>query len=300
VPHAVRILAPAKVNLLLRVLGRRADGFHELETLFQAIGLYDELTLEVTDRPGVALEVEGADLGPVDENLAARAARLFMERVVPRGGVRIGLRKAIPAGAGLGGGSSDAAATLRGLEMLFGRALPQSERHDLAARLGSDVPFFLGPGGYALAGGRGERLQPLAPLPGAEVVLGLPPVTVATGPAYGLLASARAAGATAPPAPVLGREAPGDWNRVAEVAANDFEEVVCAAHSEVARALAAVRAGNPVLSMLSGSGGAVFAVHATHEAARAAIAQARRSAPASRFVVVPTLDRIPDPRPVGP
>ena len=155
-PAAMRLEAPAKVNLLLRVLGLRADGFHDLDTLFQAVGLCDEVVVALSGG-GIELAVEGPDVGPVEENLAYRAAKAFLdaEGAAARVGVDILLRKRIPAGAGLGGGSSDAAAVLRCLDALRARPFPRSKLVRIGAALGSDVPFFLGDGALARGRGRG-------------------------------------------------------------------------------------------------------------------------------------------------
>lgn len=293
---AVEVAAPAKVNLLLRVLDRRADGFHELETLFQAIDFGDRLTLARSETPGVELEVVGAELGPAADNLVVRAARAFLDRWAPGGGVRVTLEKRVPAGAGLGGGSSDAGATLRALPGLFGVDVAGDELHPLASELGSDVPFFLGPSGYAVATGRGERTRGLPPLPEAWLVVGLPPVHVATGPAFGALAEARRGGPA--PRPVLGASPPpSTWSEVARLASNDFESGVVERYPEVGRALDALRQGEPELALLSGSGGAVFAVHRARPRAEAAADQARAHAPSSRFVVARTLGLLPPPEP---
>jgi 4-diphosphocytidyl-2-C-methyl-D-erythritol kinase len=133
--------APGKVNLVLRVLGRRSDGYHEIATLFQAIDLCDNVRVSVDpDASGVDLALEGPDLGPLEENLAYRAAERFCDRYGVEAGVRIELLKRIPAGGGLGGGSSDAAAVLRLLSALTGHG---EGLQALAADLGSDVPFFV-------------------------------------------------------------------------------------------------------------------------------------------------------------
>jgi 4-diphosphocytidyl-2-C-methyl-D-erythritol kinase len=152
--------APAKLNLGLEVIGRRDDGFHEIATIFVAIDLYDRVTLS----PAGDLEISGDDdsLGG-EENLALRALRLLRDETNHPGGARIHLRKRIPAAAGLGGASSDAAATLRGGQQLWNLELSDANLHDLAAQLGSDIPFFLR-GGCATGRGRGDILEPL-PLP---------------------------------------------------------------------------------------------------------------------------------------
>lgn len=269
---AARLSAPAKVNLFLRVLERRSDGYHELDTLFQAVDLCDEL-LVTRGGSDVLLSVEGADLGPAEDNLAVRAARAFLQRIgSPRDGVRIRLRKRVPAGAGLGGGSSDAAAVLRCLNTLWGRPLDRPVLAELGAALGSDVPFFLGDGPLARGRGRGELLQAQPPLPVRDLVLVLPPVEVATGPAYAALARHREANpveahaAAWPPGGLSG------WNDVAERAVNDFEAVVPAAHPSVAASLEALRRAGASPALLSGSGAACFGVFPDEARARATAA----------------------------
>ncbi|MSQ40280.1 MAG: 4-(cytidine 5'-diphospho)-2-C-methyl-D-erythritol kinase [Dehalococcoidia bacterium] len=168
--------AYAKVNLTLEVLGERTDGYHDVATVLQPVDLSDTLTFE----PALSLSLECSlpEL-PMEANLVYRAARLLQEETGQKAGARIRLEKGIPVAAGLGGGSSDAAATLRGLNQLWGLGLEASQLHELAARLGSDVPFFLY-GGTALVEGRGERLTPL-PTPQGDlgVVLLHPPITLA-------------------------------------------------------------------------------------------------------------------------
>lgn len=304
-PRSVTLAAPAKVNLFLKILHRRDDGFHELETLFQAVELCDRVTVARAGT-GVALEVDGPDLGPLEENLAHRAARAFLHRVGARGGegVRIRLEKRIPAGAGLGGGSSDAAAVLRCLNALWGMgepgggALPPESLAALGAELGSDVPFFLGGSTLALGTGRGEILLPLHPLPSAHLVLVLPPAHVATGPAYGALAQSRE---LQPPPP---RDAwdPASlargWDGLAHAAVNDFETVVPDAHASVAASLQALREAGGAPVLLSGSGGACFGHFADGARAAAAAERVARSLgwPA---LAVRTLVQWPAPEVVG-
>lgn len=276
-PGVVTLAAPAKVNLFLKILHRRSDGFHELETLFQAVDLCDRVTV-AREGSEVALQVAGPDLGPLEENLAHRAARAFLHRIgAGRGeGVRVRLEKRIPAGAGLGGGSSDAAAVLRCMNALWGTdepgggAIPVESLAALGAELGSDVPFFLGGSTLALGTGRGEILRPLPPLPSAHLVLVLPPAHVATGPAYGALAHSRE---HEPPPPWEAwdpESLAGGWGAVADVAVNDFESVVPGAHPEVAASLQALRGAGGAPVLLSGSGGACFALFADRTRAAAA------------------------------
>src|SRR6185503_17750163 len=155
--------SPCKVNLLLNILGRRADGFHELETVMHPVNVCDRLSFERGGR-GVALTCSDASLPTDSGNLVHRAATAFLEAAQINDGVRVYLEKRIPVAAGLGGGSGNAATTLLGLNELFGSPLSAGQLQELAARLGSDVPFFL-QDQPALATGRGERIQPLAPFP---------------------------------------------------------------------------------------------------------------------------------------
>lgn len=308
----ITVEAPAKVNLVLRVLDRdAATGFHDLETVFQAVDLTDRVVLETDASPpgppdAVELDVVGADLGPPERNLVSRAARAFFDRSrsspgigagEPEDTLRIRLEKRIPAGAGLGGGSSDAAATLRALNLLYGEPLGRPAMHEVAASLGSDVPFFLCGSATAVGWGRGDRLRALPPLPSAPTLIVLPGVHVATAEAYRALAEARASGG----AP---RRRPGrvgltelrrlDWDRVAREAGNDFEGVVPARHPPVARALEAVRSTAPRLALLSGSGSAVFGVYRDRAAATAA-REALETAEVGEVRETRTLERMPTP-----
>ncbi|MBM3832967.1 MAG: 4-(cytidine 5'-diphospho)-2-C-methyl-D-erythritol kinase [Verrucomicrobia bacterium] len=182
--------SPCKVNLLLNILGKRSDGFHELETLMQPVRVCDHLQFSRLDREGVELTCDNPTL-PIDStNLVHRAATAFFQAASLRGGVRIHLQKRVPLAAGLGGGSSNAANTLLGLNELFGFPLAADRLTSAAASLGSDVPFFLQPCA-ALATGRGERIVPLDALPalhGAFILLIYPGFGISTAWAYGQLA----------------------------------------------------------------------------------------------------------------
>ncbi|KPK00745.1 MAG: hypothetical protein AMS20_15040, partial [Gemmatimonas sp. SG8_28] len=153
----VTVQAHAKVNLFLRVLARESSGFHSLETLFALLELHDTLTVE-RQSEGITIDVEGADTGPPEQNLAYRAAELVLDATGRRFGVRIRLIKRIPVQAGLGGGSSDGAAALHAANALADNAVPRPEILQFAARLGSDVPFLASGAALALGWGRGERL----------------------------------------------------------------------------------------------------------------------------------------------
>lgn len=270
--------APAKVNFLLRVLGKRPDGYHDIETLFQAVSLQDILTVELTDGSGVTLEVTGADLGPPESNLAYLAARAVLDAAGSRRGFHIHLDKHIPAGAGLGGGSSDAATTLRCTNALLDESLDRGELADIAATLGSDVPFFMGESTFALGTGRGEILRALPALPEAHLVLVLPPVHVETRWAYRALAQRRRA---EPDASGFesGVDVPRDWRGIASLATNDFQELVASSHPEVARSLAGLREEGASPALMSGSGSACLGVFADGSAAARAARSLSRSLP---------------------
>lgn len=292
--------APAKVNLFLRILDKRADGFHEVETLFQAVSLSDEVRVtlgQVAGAPvGIELHVDGPDLGPAEANLAYRAAEAFLTLSGLSEAVRIDLVKRIPAGAGLGGGSSDAAAVLKCLAALTGHADADSLRA-VAADLGSDVPFFLGSSALARGRGRGEVLTEVAPLPEASLVLALPDVHVATGGAYAALGASRAKGpgAVRDPGARTPADVPGSWDDVAVVAHNDFETLLASEHSDIADSLEGLRSRGARFALLSGSGAASFGLFGGDGEAGSAARwlEARYGFP---FVGVRTLRTLPAPR----
>jgi 4-diphosphocytidyl-2-C-methyl-D-erythritol kinase len=187
--NGVRVLCPAKINLTLEILGKRPDGYHELRTLFQAVGLYDELTIRPAEED--SLTVTGLPGAPTDErNLCVQAARLWREEAIRTAPVAIELHKRIPLQAGLGGGSSDAAGVLAGMEALAGGGGHGTGRptrlRAMAARLGSDVAFFLR-GGAMIGSGRGEVLEAAQGLGQGAFVLAKPEVAVSTAEAYGLI-----------------------------------------------------------------------------------------------------------------
>ena len=289
-PAAVRVDAPAKVNLALRVLGTRPDGYHELETIFQALDLCDRVEIR-REGTGLELAVTGEDAGPNADNLAMRAARAYLaDAGLPATtGLRISLTKSIPARAGLGGGSSDAAATLKALDRLFDGIVPPARLAAIAAGLGSDVPFFLAPTPLAIARGRGERLEPLATLPGIAGVVVMPDAAVATADAYRELDARRASAGSPPHTGTLGPLRA--WDHAAALAANDFEDAVTGSRPEIAQALAALRATGPIVALLCGSGAACFALYRSEGAADEA---AREVAHTGRVLRVRTLAAWPE------
>ena len=265
----LRMDAPAKVNLRLRILARETSGYHSLETIFCAVSLSDTLWLRRAPS-GIHLQVEGGvETGPPERNLVVRAAERFLRELAARTGLEIRLRKRIPAEAGLGGGSSDAAACLRLLNALFDGAFPRPRLVQMGAELGSDVPFFLCGSPLALGWGRGERLLALPPLPVRPVLLVHPGVPISTADAFRRIAEQRTA-ASGPEAWNAELSAVQSWNGAASLATNDFEPFARQRIPEIAGAIAAMHETGADIALLSGSGSAAFGVFRTQEDADAA------------------------------
>ncbi len=260
----VRSAAHAKLNLLLRILAREAPaGYHQIETAFALLELADELVVTRTAAGEVSVRVNGPDLGPPEQNLAVRAARAVLEATGHTFGVAIELTKRIPVQAGLGGGSSDAAAALHAVNALAGNAVPRHELLHFATRLGADVAFFASGAPAALAWGRGERLfrLPAPPAAPALVALALPPVAVATPDAYGWWDEMHPEPAPRGPL-LLDADAFTGWGSIGRLGGNDFEIPVFGKHPPL-RALYERLAGtHPNWVRLCGSGSAVAAVYA--------------------------------------
>ena len=262
-PGRVRISAHAKLNLFLRILARESGGYHQIETAFALLELADELTVSRTPAEGgVALTVHGPDLGPVDDNLAVRAARAVLDATGHTFGVAIELTKRIPVRAGLGGGSSDAAATLHAVNALAGDAVPRPELLHCAARLGADVAFFASGAPAAVAWGRGERLFRLTPPPAAPALLALPPVGVATPDAYRWWDQLHPEPPVHGPV-VLAGDAFTTWGSVGRLGGNDFEIPVFGKHPPLRALFERLAATHPYWVRLCGSGSAVAAVYAS-------------------------------------
>jgi len=243
--------APGKLNLMLRVVGRRADGYHLLQTVLRFIDYGDTLRFRVREDGVIARANEVAGV-PAGDDLAIRAARLLKQAAGTRFGADITLEKRLPLGGGLGGGSSDAATTLLALNRLWGTALSRERLLELAAALGADVPAFVF-GENALAEGIGERLTPLHLAPAWYLVL-VPPVAVPTARIFAH--------------PELKRDSKAiKIQRFSvEQAGNDLEPIVCREYPEVARHLAWLKQRAP--AWVTGSGSCVFAAFATEAAAR--------------------------------
>lgn len=268
----VSIRAHAKINLDLRVLGMRPDGFHELRTVFQALTLHD--TLECIPREGpFAIECDTAGV-PLDAtNLVWRAADALWRALRRAGAARdamVRLHKRIPLQAGLGGGSADAAAALMGLSRAWGVPLRPNQLTDVAGTLGSDVPFFLS-GGTALGLGRGDEIYPLADLPRHWVVLLIPGFGVSTSDAYGWYAAER--GLARGPSVHEPQHVPGPWPSRAAQMINDLEAPIARRHPEIDQMKTALRRAGALAAAMSGSGSTVFGLFQKRRDALAAVAR---------------------------
>ena len=249
--------AHAKINLTLEVLGKRPDGYHEVAMIMQSVSLHDTVTLSLRDS-GISLACDRPDLPCDSGNLAFRAADLLRREVGVARGVQIELTKRIPLAAGLAGGSTDAAAVLKGLNRLWQLALPAAELERLAARLGSDVPFCL-QGGTSLATGRGEILTALPDFAGQGVVLANPPLAVSTAWVYGNYR--RPTGDRRRDIHVLRRSIEQqDFLAVADTLFNDLETVTVPAYPQVADIKAQLLQAGAAGVLMSGSGPTVFAL----------------------------------------
>jgi 4-diphosphocytidyl-2-C-methyl-D-erythritol kinase len=264
----VEVLAPAKLNLFLEIHGRRADGYHDLESLMVTVDLYDTLTF-VDDPSGrITLRCDDATLPNGDDNLVVRAAKAVKVAVGCDRGVSIELKKAIPAQAGLAGGSSDAAATLTALDLLWDLRMPSGQLDALAGSIGSDVAFFRH-GPTAVCRGRGEQVEP-RPIPRSlTFVLVCPPFGVSTADVYRQLTPPER---PRPIGPFLEALAGGDTRIIGASLFNRLQpiaETLCPALNEVRDALASV--GSDLDGhLMSGSGSAYFGLARDHAAARSA------------------------------
>lgn len=272
----ITVRAPAKINWFLHVLGRRMDGFHEIVSLIQRVDLCDALYIE----PSGALEIiTDADI-PLELNLVYRAALLLKEECGIKTGARITLRKEIPVSAGLGGGSSDAAATLRGLNELWGLKLDASGLMDMGARIGSDVPFFLS-SPAAVVRGRGEIIEPVGLKRACTVLLVKPREGASAGWAYGSLGMR-------PGDKVLTKKYDniklfcqalemGDFSALSYLQRNDLEPYVIKGFPAVGEIKRFLREHGALLAAMSGSGTCVFGVFPEQAGAQSAAGKCRET-----------------------
>jgi 4-diphosphocytidyl-2-C-methyl-D-erythritol kinase len=267
----VRLPAFAKINLRLEILGKRPDGFHELRTIFQAVSLKDEVRLASTPKPGIHLQVQGNPSlagEPIEKNLVYRAVDAVRRELGTDGGVQIELSKGIPAGRGLGGGSSDAAAAMIGYLRLLGREMPRERLFRIAATLGADVPFFL-EGGRALGIGKGDEIYPLPETPTRHILLVSPPsIHVPTPDAYRWLNAPQLTN-SASDSKLYGFCALA-WSLEDSPLLNDFEEAVFQQHPRLGQIKRDLLQNGATEALLAGSGSAVFGVFPSPAKARRA------------------------------
>lgn len=255
-----RVLAQAKVNLVLHVLAREASGYHSIETVFLRLDLADAIRVRVVN--GRSLDCTGptlppTGLGDVEKNLAYRAALAYSEAVGWPAGFAIEIDKRIPVGAGLGGGSADAGGVLRALDAMS--PTPLGPRLiDLATALGADVPFMTIESPMALGWGHGERLFPVPVLESRDVAIVVPTFPISTPDAYAWVSADRGTYVSA--ARVISPDSLATWEEVVGVASNDFEAPVARRHPQIAEIVDELDSLDAVVAMLSGSGSTVFGV----------------------------------------
>lgn len=291
----ITVTAPAKINLGLAITGRRSDGFHDLISVFQTVSWSDELEFSQAD--DISLSCSDTDLPIGPDNLVWRASELVRKHFGIQSGARIHLRKSIPWGAGLGGGSSDAAATLLGLAKLWDIEADESIWLGLCAELGSDVPFFLR-GGTAVVTGRGEHVEPLlvkrnsAPL---TFVVAVPPISVSTPWAFRTLASHFAG--EYPNASEYRESVDALRNGTMTLRAfceqltgwNTFQPIVESHHPEIAEVRHRLTDAGAIVALMSGSGSAVFGAFDTVSKADSALASLDTRVRAMRVDAIPAV-----------
>ena len=281
-----RVVAHAKLNLLLHVLDRRADGYHDIATWIIRLALGDDVVVRVTPA-GRSIACRGADVGPPERNLALHAANAYAEAARWPDGFAIDIDKRIPVGGGLGGGSADAAAVLRALDALAPQPLGEDRLIQLAAGLGSDVPYLVSTDAAAFATGRGESLLAMPSLGEAHVALVCPPFGVATRDAYAWLDADRAAAGWQPKA--VRYDDLFAWTSFPRDTPNDLEPPVSRRHPEIARYIQEMLDGGARSAGMSGSGSTVFGVFDA-----APDAEALERAVLAPVVLTHTLARIDD------
>jgi 4-diphosphocytidyl-2-C-methyl-D-erythritol kinase len=269
----IRLPAFAKLNLRLDVLGQRPDGYHELRTIFQTVSLHDELRLRNTRDSAISLSIHGnhaLSQEPFQKNLVYRAVDALRRELKIRAGVEIELRKTIPAGRGLGGGSSDAAAALLGYVRLTKAKLAAERLMEIASSLGADVPFFL-QGGRALGISRGDEIYPLPDIPKLTILIVSPrEIHVPTPDAYQWLSAAPLTLTKSPAVSKLWKFCALCWSAPEGGLSNDFEKPVFQRHPRLAQIKRALLRAGASEASLAGSGSAVFAVFPSPALARRA------------------------------
>lgn len=275
--------AYAKINIGLDVLRRRADGYHEVKMIMQTVDLYDELILEKTPQAGISLQTDNEELPAGSDNLVCRAAELLFREHGTEGGVRILLTKRIPIAAGMAGGSSDAAAAMRGLNRLFGMGYSVSRLQELGVKLGADIPYCI-VGGTMLSEGIGEKLTPLPAPPEAFLVIAKPDINVSTAFVYGNLHAD-----TLPYHPDIDGMAralgEGSLQGITDRLGNVLETVTVKEYPVIDRIKTRMRECGAENALMSGSGPTVFGIFREKEKARQAAETIRQEQLAKQIFV---------------
>ena len=284
-PSSITVHAPAKINLILRILDRRSDGYHNLWSVMQTVALEDEVQIRAASPGGIRLTCDTELLSTDSSNLVYRAAAAVLDQASLSLGLDVELRKRIPMGAGLGGGSSDAAATILGLNQLLKLGWSREQMQSVAEQLGSDVPFFLfAPA--AVVSGRGEAVKPVWMEESRWVVLAKPGFGVETKWAYRELAASRTdARPLSSPHLAIDRQSRLTWTQLVTAAENDFEAPVFARYPVLREIKDALRTQGADLALLSGSGATMFGIFSTESAARRAHAHLAQDHRLQVFVV---------------
>ncbi|MBI5643387.1 MAG: 4-(cytidine 5'-diphospho)-2-C-methyl-D-erythritol kinase [Deltaproteobacteria bacterium] len=276
---SIAVASPAKINLFLRVLRKRLDGYHDISSLMQPVGLYDNITIDVEDGDGIAVSCSKPELPADPSNLAHRAADLFLTRLNLKKHVRIFIEKNIPIGAGLGGGSSNAAAVIMGLNEALKTGLKDGEMMGMGAALGSDVPFFIlkGP---AFAEGRGEKLEKTV-LPKLPYVLVNPGFQVSTAWVYNNLDLTKK---TEDNNLSYSKKAFITAKDLRDCLVNDLEDVTLKKHPVISNLKNALIKAGAIGSLMSGSGPTVFGIFNDMSGAEAACKSLKDSLPEGNSV----------------
>jgi 4-diphosphocytidyl-2-C-methyl-D-erythritol kinase len=285
--NSIHLKAPAKINLFLKVLARRQDGYHEVESLMVKVALYDHLQLTGTGQ-GIKLSCSGGGVPDDRSNLVYRAAEAFFAAAGIQAGVEINLEKNIPVAAGLGGGSSDAAAAIAGLNELFDAGMGQEQLMDIARPLGADVPFFVQGTSAALATGIGDCLQQVEPLPGHSIVLVNPGFGVSTEWVYQNFPL------TSNPNPFIlarGQNGAGDLHTADpdffEQLGNDLEAVTIKRYPEIGAIKSELKDAGASVSLMSGSGPTVFGLFVREKDAQSCFRQMSKKYGGNVFLTGP-------------
>ena len=269
-PGSITLPAFAKINWSLRVLGKRADGYHEIDTVFQTISLHDTISFAPTEENRIVLSCDDRSLPSDERNLVWRAAAALQVRCAIHKGARIRLEKRVPVHAGLGGGSADAFATLLGLMYLWNATISESELLELAASVGADVPVFLY-GGTARGTGTGTEIAPLADAADKFLLVLKPNANISTSKAYEALNAAALTTSDAKTILSSSQRSSFPDSFSSEALLNDFEAVVLQLEPEIERARVALMKAGASAALLAGSGAAVFGVFDKKDAQERAI-----------------------------